>query len=112
MYIVKIVVGYEFFDLVKYYVLVCDKVWEVINEYILFDNYMDVWVIGNCNKGEYIWMVQVISGDKDFGNMICQDYVGIFKEDGMMEGNWYGMCDYWYLFFEEQDKCIVDGVIY
>ena len=89
-----------------------DKAWEVINEYTLFDNYMDVWAIGNRNKGEHIWMAQAISGDKDFGNTICQDYVGIFKEDGTMEGNWYGMRDHWYLLFEEQDKRIVDGVIH
>ena len=73
---------------------------------------MDVWAIGNRNKGEHIWMAQAISGDKDFGNTICQDYVGIFKEDGTMEGNWYGMRDHWYLLFEEQDKRIVDGVIH
>lgn len=57
-------------------------------------------------------MAQAISGDKDFGNTICQDYVGIFKEDGTMDGNWYGMRDHWYLLFEEQDKRIVDGVIH
>ena len=73
---------------------------------------MDVWAIGNRNKGEHIWMAQAISGDKDFGNTICQDYVGIFKEDGTMEGNWYGMRDHWYLLFEEQDTRIVDGVIH
>ncbi|MCE8624666.1 RagB/SusD family nutrient uptake outer membrane protein [Bacteroides fragilis] len=111
-HIAKTVAGYEGFDPVKYYALARDKAWEVINEYTLFDNYMDVWTIGNRNKGEHIWMAQAISGDKDFGNTICQDYVGIFKEDGTMDGNWYGMRDHWYLLFEEQDKRIVDGVIH
>ena len=87
-HIAKTVAGYEGFDPAKYYALARDKAWEVINEYTLFDNYMDVWTIGNRNKGEHIWMAQAISGDKDFGNTICQDYVGIFKEDGTMDCNW------------------------
>jgi hypothetical protein len=71
-HIAKTVAGYESFDPAKYYALARDKAWEVINEYTLFDNYMDVWAIGNRNKGEHIWMAQAISGDKDFGNTICQ----------------------------------------
>ena len=101
------VAGYESFDSKKYYELARDKAWEVIQEYTLFDKYMDVWSIANRNKGEHIWMAQA-----DFGNTICQDYVGIFKEDGTMEGNWYGMRDHWYLLFEEKDKRAVDGVIH
>lgn len=106
------VAGYESFDSKKYYELARDKAWEVIQEYTLFDKYMDVWSIANRNKGEHIWMAQAKSADADFGNTICQDYVGIFKEDGTMEGNWYGMRDHWYLLFEEKDKRIVDGVIH
>lgn len=106
------VAGYESFDSKKYYELARDKAWEVIQEYTLFDKYMDVWSIANRNKGEHIWMAQAKSADADFGNTICQDYVGIFKEDGTMEGNWYGMRDHWYLLFEEKDKRAVDGVIH
>lgn len=106
------VAGYESFDPKKYYALARDKAWEVINEYTLFDKYMDVWSIANRNKGEHIWMAQAKSADADFGNTICQDYVGIFKEDGTIEGNWYGMRDHWYLLFEEKDERIVDGVIH
>ncbi len=106
------VAGYESFDSKKYYELARDKAWEVIQEYTLFDKYMDVWSIANRNKGEHIWMAQAKSADADFGNTICQDYVGIFKEDGTMEGNWYGMRDHWYLLFEEKDKRVVDGVIH
>lgn len=106
------VAGYEGFDSKKYYELARDKAWEVIEEYTLFDKYMDVWSIANRNKGEHIWMAQAKSADADFGNTICQDYVGIFKEDGTMEGNWYGMRDHWYLLFEEKDKRIVDGVMH
>lgn len=106
------VAGYESFDPKKYYALARDKAWEVINEYTLFDKYMDVWSIANRNKGEHIWMAQAKSADVDFGNTICQDYVGIFKEDGTIEGNWYGMRDHWYLLFEENDERIVDGVIH
>ena len=106
------VAGYESFDSKKYYELARDKAWEVIQEYTLFDKYMDVWSIANRNKGEHIWMAQAKSADADFGNTICQDYVVIFKEDGTMEGNWYGMRDHWYLLFEEKDKRIVDGVIH
>lgn len=106
------VAGYESFDPKKYYALARDKAWEVINEYTLFDKYMDVWSIVNRNKGEHIWMAQAKSADVDFGNTICQDYVGIFKEDGTIEGNWYGMRDHWYLLFEENDERIVDGVIH
>ena len=106
------VAGYESFDSKKYYELARDKAWEVIQEYTLFDKYMDVWSIANRNKGEHIWMAQAKSADADFGNTICQDYVGIFKEDGTMEGNWYGMRDDWYLLFEEKDKRAVDGVIH
>ena len=106
------VAGYESFDSKKYYELARDKAWEVIQEYTLFDKYMDVWSIANRNKREHIWMAQAKSADADFGNTICQDYVGIFKEDGTMEGNWYGMRDHWYLLFEEKDKRAVDGVIH
>lgn len=106
------VAGYESFDSKKYYELARDKAWEVIQEYTLFDKYMDVWSIANRNKGEHIWMAQAKSADADFGNTICQDYVGIFKEDGTMEDNWYGMRDHWYLLFEEKDKRAVDGVIH
>ena len=106
------VAGYESFDSKKYYELARDKALEVIQEYTLFDKYMDVWSIANRNKGEHIWMAQAKSADADFGNTICQDYVGIFKEDGTMEGNWYGMRDHWYLLFEEKDKRAVDGVIH
>lgn len=106
------IAGYESFDSKKYYELARDKAWEVIQEYTLFDKYMDVWSIANRNKGEHIWMAQAKSADADFGNTICQDYVGIFKEDGTMEGNWYGMRDHWYLLFEENDKRIVDGVMH
>lgn len=106
------VAGYESFDSKKYYELARDKAWEVIQEYTLFDKYMDVWSIANRNKGEHIWMAQAKSADADFGNTICQDYVGIFKEDGTMEGNWYGMRDHWYLLFEGKDKRAVDGVIH
>ena len=106
------VAGYESFDSKKYYELARDKAWEVIQEYTLFDKYMDVWSIANRNKVEHIWMAQAKSADADFGNTICQDYVGIFKEDGTMEGNWYGMRDHWYLLFEEKDKRAVDGVIH
>ena len=60
-YIAKTVAGYESFDPAKYYALARDKAWEVINEYTLFDNYMDVWAIGNRNKGEHIWMAQAIA---------------------------------------------------
>lgn len=49
-HIAKTVAGYESFDPAKYYALARDKAWEVINEYTLFDNYMDVWAIGNRNK--------------------------------------------------------------
>ena len=106
------VAGYESFDSKKYYELARDKAWEVIQEYTLFDKFMDVWSIANRNKGEHIWMAQAKSADADFGNTICQDYVGIFKEDGTMEGNWYGMRDHWYLLFEEKDKRAEDGVIH
>ena len=111
-HIAQTVAGYESFDSKKYYELARDKAWEVIQEYTLFDKYMDVWSIANRNKGEHIWMAQAKSADADFGNTICQDYVGIFKEDGTMEGNWYGMRDHWYLLFEEKDKRVVDGVIH
>ena len=111
-HIAQTVAGYEGFDSKKYYELARDKAWEVIQEYTLFDKYMDVWAIANRNKGEHIWMAQAKSADADFGNTICQDYVGIFKEDGTMEGNWYGMRDHWYLLFEEKDKRIVDGVMH
>lgn len=111
-HITQTVAGYESFDSKKYYELARDKAWEVIQEYTLFDKYMDVWSIANRNKGEHIWMAQAKSADADFGNTICQDYVGIFREDGTMEGNWYGMRDHWYLLFEEKDKRIVDGVMH
>ena len=111
-HIAQTVAGYEGFDSKKYYELARDKAWEVIQEYTLFDKYMDVWTIANRNKGEHIWMAQAKSADADFGNTICQDYVGIFREDGTMEGNWYGMRDHWYLLFEEKDKRIIDGVIH
>ena len=111
-HIAQTVAGYEDFDPKHYYELARDKAWEVIQEYTLFDKYMDVWSIANRNKGENIWMAQAKSGDADFGNTICQDYVGIFKENGTMEGNWYGLRDHWYLLFEENDERIVDGVMH
>lgn len=104
------VAGYEDFDPIEYYQLARDKAWEVIKEYSLFDKYMDVWKIENRNKGENILMIQAKNGDTELGNTICQDYVGIFKEDGTMEGNWYGMRDHWYLLFEESDLRAIDGV--
>lgn len=109
-HIAKTVAGYEEFDPKEYYQLARDKAWEVIEEYPLFDKYMDVWKIENRNKGENIWMAQAKSGDAELGNTICQDYVGIFKENGTMEGNWYGMRDHWYLLFEESDLRAIDGV--
>lgn len=106
------VAGYETFDPVKYYTLARDKASEVIGEYSLFEKYMDVWAISNRNKGEHIWMAQAKSADADFGNTICQDYIGIYKENGTIEGNWYGMRDHWYSLFEEQDIRVVDGVVH
>ena len=109
-HIAQTVAGYEDFDPKHYYELARDKAWEVIQEYTLFDKYMDVWSIANRNKGENIWMAQAKSGDADFGNTICQDYVGIYKEDGTIEGNWYGLRDHWYRLFEETDLRAIDGV--
>lgn len=111
-YTAQTVKGYENFDPIKYYTLARDKAWEVIQEYDLFDKYMDVWAVANRNKGEHIWMAQAKSGDNDFGNSICQDYIGIYRENGTLEGNWYGMRDHWYQLFEEQDTRIVDGVMH
>lgn len=111
-HIAQTVVGYETFDPDTYYALARDKAWEVIEEYTLFDKYMDVWAIANRNKGEHIWMAQAKSGDDDFGNTICKDYVGIMESDGSLDGNWYGMRDHWYLLFEEKDLRIIDGVIH
>lgn len=111
-HIAQTVDGYESFDPETYYTLARDKAWEVIEEYDLFETYMDAWAISNRNKGENIWMVQARSGDADFGNTICQDYVGVFREDGSLMGNWYGMRDHWYKLFEEDDLRVVDGVIH
>lgn len=111
-YTLKTVAGYEKFDPKTYYALARDKAKEVIDEYELFDKYMDVWSVSNRNSGEHIWMAQAKSADKDFGNTICQDYAGIFKENGTIEGNWYGMRDHWYKMFEESDVRIIDGVIH
>lgn len=110
-YTAQKVAGYDF-DPTEYYTLARDLAFEVINEYTLFDNYMDTWTVPNRNKGEHIWMAQAKSADEDFGNSICQDYVGIFKEDGTLEGNWYGMRDHWYLLFEPTDLRVVDGVMH
>ncbi len=112
IHLAQTVVGYETFDPETYYTLARDKAWEVIKEYTLFDKYMDVWAIANRNKGEHIWMAQARSGDADFGNTICKDYVGIIESDGSLDGNWYGMRDHWYLLFEENDSRVVDGVLH
>lgn len=112
IHLAQTVVGYETFDPETYYTLARDKAWEVIKEYTLFDKYMDVWTIANRNKGEHIWMAQARSGDADFGNTICKDYVGIIESDGSLDGNWYGMRDHWYLLFEENDSRVVDGVLH
>ena len=109
-YTAQMVAGYEDFDPEEYYTLARDKAWEVIQEYPLFEKYMDAWKLENRNKGENILMIQAKNGDTELGNTICQDYVGIFKEDGTMEGNWYGMRDHWYQLFEETDLRAIDGV--
>lgn len=109
-YTAQMVAGYEDFDPEEYYTLARDKAWEVIEEYPLFEKYMDAWKLENRNKGENILMIQAKNGDTELGNTICQDYVGIFKEDGTMEGNWYGMRDHWYQLFEETDLRAIDGV--
>lgn len=111
-HIAQTVNGYEEFDSNTYYELARDKAWEVIEEYTLFDKYMDAWAIENRNKGENIWMCQSKSGDEDYGNVLCQHYVGIFREDGSVTGRWYGMRHHWYKLFEEQDLRIVDGVLH
>ncbi len=73
---------------------------------------MDVWAIANRNKGEHIWMAQAKSGDDDFGNTICKDYVGIMESDGSLDGN--GMeCEIIGIYYlKRKDLRIIDGVIH
>lgn len=111
-YTAKTVAGYESFDVKKYYELARDRAKEVIAEYELFDDYSKIWDKSNRNLGEHIWMAQAKDKDKELGNTICRDYVGIFKSNGTLEGNWYGMRDHWYKLFEEDDLRVVDGVVH
>lgn len=107
------VAGYESLNAMELYAKARDKAYEVIQSgdyYLLpFD---EIWKPGNRNTGEHIWSLQALQNHDLFGNSICQDYVGIFRSDGSVEGNWYGMSDHWYSLFEKEDLRILDGVVH